>query len=184
MKDEYRVGHLPQPDVLGLNKDLTWSFVIKNIKMKRILMLGIGIIMFAGYGHAQKTNTDSLKLVARLSEEQLKLGKMQNEVIERTKDKQDAAAKAQASADENQKVANELSTNAQDKSLARKASRKASAAPKDARRARIAADKLDDLNKDIEKQKEKIAKYQTQLGQSMPAPMVTPAAAPADSAHR
>jgi hypothetical protein len=137
--------------------------------MKKIVVLSLfGTMLAAGHVCAQKMNTDSLKLAAKISSDQLKLGKLQNQVEEKTKDKQETAARAQTSADENQKAASDLSSNPQDKGLARKANHKASQAQRDARRAREAAGKLDDLNKDIRDMKDKIAKEQDKLKRDFP----------------
>jgi hypothetical protein len=145
--------------------------------------LAVGLSLSATTLSAQKVNTDSLKLVSAISKDQLKLGEMQNMIAGKTQDKTDAAQKAQLSADENQKKAGELSADPQNKKLARQASRMASQAKRDARRARKAAAELDDLNKNIAKTQEKMAKEQAKLnryspaGSAIPAPIVRPAQA-------
>ena len=112
---------------------------------------------------AQMANTDSLKLVARISTDQLKLGKLQNSVGDKIKDKQDAANQAQISADANSTAAEKLSNDPQDKKLARKADNKAGDAKSDARRARKEAARLDNLNKNIESLERTIADEQIKL---------------------
>lgn len=135
---------------------------------------------------AQKINTDSLSLVSKISADQLKLAKLQNQIEEKTRDKQDAAEQAQKSASENAEAANKLSSNPQDQKLARRADQSASDARSDARKARKAADRLDDLNKNIQDLKDRIARENSQLGRYMPpaaAPVGTPGAAPAVTTH-
>jgi hypothetical protein len=132
--------------------------------MKRILALtSICFLFFNTTISAQKVNTDSLSLVSKISSDQLKLGKLQNTVEQTTKDKQDASMKAQKSADENSVAARKLSDNPEDKKLAREAKNKAGDAKSDARNARKEEGKLDDLNRDIQDLKNKIASEQVKL---------------------
>ena len=112
---------------------------------------------------AQKSNTDSLKLVVKISEDQLKLGKLENQVGGKTKVKNEAADQAQVSADANTNAAERLSNDPQDKKLAKKADRKAGDAKSDARRARKDTERLDDLNHNIEALESRIAKEQEKL---------------------
>jgi small-conductance mechanosensitive channel len=133
---------------------------------KRWLSISIGVLFFCGAApmvSAQKVNTDSLSLVSKISSDQLKLGKLQNEVDQKTRDKKDAAEQAQKSANENTDAANKLSTNPQDKKYARRADNAASDARRDAKRARKASDRLDDLNKDIQNLQGRIAGEQNKL---------------------
>lgn len=132
--------------------------------MKKIyLFTSMMLVFMCTSVFAQKINTDSLSLVSKISSDQLKLGKLQNTVEQKTRDKQDAATQAQKSADENKTAASRLSDDAQDKKLARQADNKAGDARSDAKKARIAADKLDRLNKDIQDLQDKIAKNQSRL---------------------
>jgi hypothetical protein len=112
---------------------------------------------------AQKINTDSLSLVARISADQLKLAKLQNTVEEKTRDKQDQATTAQQSADKNKTAADRLSDDPMDKTQARKADNAASDAKSDSKKARKASDRLKDLNKNIADLKAKIAEEQEKL---------------------
>jgi hypothetical protein len=154
--------------------------------MKKIYLLTSMFFLFMCTGaFAQKVNTDSLSLVSKISSDQLKLGKLLNTVDQKTRDKQDAAIKAQQSADENKTAANRLGDASQDKKLARQADNKASDARSDAKKARIAADKLDQLNKNIQDLQDKIAKNQSRLNKYIqtgapvsvltPAPVIMPA---------
>jgi hypothetical protein len=147
---------------------------------RRWLLTLFGVFAFCVTTMAQKANTDSLSLVSKVSADQLKLAKLQNQVDDKTKDKKETAEQAQKSANDNTEAANKLSSNPQDKSLARKADRSASDARRDAKRARKAADNLDDLNKDIQKLNDKIAKENSKLNQygQPAAPVMTQWAAP------
>ena len=131
--------------------------------MKRILLLTSASVLFYISGFAQ-VNTDSLAIVARISEYQLQLGKLQNTVAKKTNDKRNDSAVAQQSANANATAANNLSSNPQDKSDARKADNAAGNARGDSRRARTSSGKLDDLNKNIQELQIKIADQQSQLG--------------------
>ena len=154
----------------------------KKMKMKRTFVLLTTALLISASGlFAQKANTDSLRLVSAISKDQLKLGQLQNTVPDKTKEKTDAAQQAQASADQNQKKANELSGDPQNKKLARQADNAAGQAKRDARRARKAAANLDDLNKDISKLQDKISKEQTKLNKYSPAGMGTAAPVAAQS---
>lgn len=132
--------------------------------MQKILLLtSIGLLFFCMSVSAQKVNTDSLSLVSKISEDQLKLGKLQNQVEQKTKNKQDASEQAQKSANENSTAAGKLSDKPKDKKLARTANKKASDAKSDSRNARKEESRLDKLNKDIQDLKNRIAKNQAKL---------------------
>ena len=105
--------------------------------------------------------------------------KLQNSVAGMEKEKKESAIQAQESADENQKAAGKLSGDPQDKKLARRANSKAGDAKSDAHRARVAAEDLDDLFKDITRLQEKIDKEQKKLDKLIVSPSVK--AVPADS---
>jgi hypothetical protein len=126
--------------------------------------LALFTLLLCGSASAQKVNTDSLNLVSKISADQLKLGKLQNQVEEYTRDKKNAAEQAQKSASDNADAASKLSSNPQDKTLARRADNSASTARSDAKKARRAASRLDDLMKEIGDTKDKIAQEQAKLG--------------------
>lgn len=119
-----------------------------------------GIAVFA---QTPKANTDSLTLAASISEHQLKLGKLQNEVDQKTKNKQDAAAQAQKSANENSAAASNLTGSPDDRKLARQADNKAADARGDARSSRKETRRLNNLNSDINDLKAKIADEQFKM---------------------
>lgn len=110
-----------------------------------------------------QVNTDSLSLVSEISRDQLKLGKLQNQLEQQVNNKQDASEKVQSSANKNSTAAERLSNNPDNKKLARKAKNTASDAKKDSRNARNESESLDKLNKDIEQLKNRIAKNQVKL---------------------
>ena len=132
--------------------------------MQKVLLLtSIGLLFFCLSVFAQKVNTDSLSLVSKISTDQLRLGKLQNQLEQKTKNKEDASAQAQKSANENSAAADKLRDNFDDKKLARKANNKAGNAKSDSRNARIQSDRLDKLNKDIQDLKNRIADNQVKL---------------------
>jgi hypothetical protein len=88
---------------------------------------------------------------------------MKASIPEKEKAKAETAEQAQKSADDNRKAANKLSNDPQDRKLARRADRSASDARDDAKKARIAADDLEDLYKDIRKLTERIEKEEKKI---------------------
>jgi hypothetical protein len=132
--------------------------------MQKVLLLtSIGLLFFCLPVFAQKVNTDSLSLVSKISADQLKLGKLQSQLEQKTKNKQDASERAQKSANANSNAADKLNDNPENKKLARKANNKASDAKSDSRNARKESDRLDNLNKDIQDLKKRIADNQVKL---------------------
>ena len=129
---------------------------------KTIIAAFLGLILSTIHVFGQK-NTDSLSLIAKISEYQLKLAKLENNVNGAIKDKQAAADQAQISANANIVAANNLSDHPEDKKLAKEASDKASDAKSDAKKGRKESDKLDNLRKDIRDIKGKIADEQAKL---------------------
>ncbi|MBV4355834.1 hypothetical protein [Pinibacter aurantiacus] len=130
---------------------------------KKLLLTFIGLLFICVSISAQKANTDSLSLVSKISEDQLKLGKLQNQVEQKTQNKQDASQQAQKSADANSTAAGKLSDHPEDKKLARSADNKAGSAKSDSKNARKESSSLDKLNVDIQDLKNKIAANQVKL---------------------
>src|ERR1700743_648093 len=94
--------------------------------MKKALhLLPVGIILLCTSARAQKVNIDSLELVAQISQDQLKLGKLQNMVDERTRNKQTSTVNAQNSASDNVTAAEKLNDDPNNKKLASDANSKA-----------------------------------------------------------
>lgn len=132
--------------------------------MQKVLLLtAVGLLFLCLPVFAQKVNTDSLSLVSKISADQLKLGKLQNQLEQKTKNKQDATEQAQRSANENSNAADKLSDQPENKRLARKANNKAGDAKSDARNARRESDRLEKLNKDIQYLQNRIADNQAKL---------------------
>ena len=137
--------------------------------MQKVLLLtSIGLLFFCMSVTALKVNTDSLSLVSKISADQLKLGTLQNQLEQKTKNKQDASNQAQKSANENSNAADKLSDKPENKKLARKANNKASDARSDSRNARRESARLDNLNNDIQDLKNRIADNQVKLNKYIP----------------
>jgi outer membrane murein-binding lipoprotein Lpp len=137
-------------------------------------------------GYDKKT----IEQQAKISEDSSKLVKFNGMVPQFEQDKKRTADQAQQSADDNKTAATRLSNDPQDKKLAKKADRTARDARSDAKRARVAAVKLDDLNKDIEKltkqlnkERDKLGKYQQDALAASAAKAATDGAAKADSTN-
>ena len=133
--------------------------------MKKFL-LTIPVVFLACtcvFGQQQHVNTDSLSLISQISANQLKLAKLQNSVDQFTREKQDAATTAQMSANSSSAAASNLTNSPSDKQLSNDASKEAGNARGDAKKERKKADKLDKLNKDINKTKAIISDEQTKL---------------------
>ena len=147
-----------------------------------LIIVGLAVCSLAA--SAQQINTDSLSHVSRISEYQLKRAKLLNTVQQTTRDKQDAASKVQNSADQNKQDASRLSDDPQNKTLARKADNSASDAKRDSRRARMADEKLEELNKQIARLNSQIATEQSKLDVYRAAVFTTPIVpVPADTTH-
>ncbi|MBN9379874.1 MAG: hypothetical protein J0H74_03860 [Chitinophagaceae bacterium] len=147
--------------------------------MKKVLYsLPFGLLFLCTSVSAQKANIDSLELVSQISQDQLKLGKLQNMVDQRTRNKQTAAVNAQNSAGDNVRAAEKLNADPDDKKLARNANSKAGDAKSDAGKSRKESRRLDDLNKNIMDLKSKIAVAQAKLSAYYPAPIFIPGTMP------
>ncbi len=154
----------------------------KIIIMQKKSLFTAGLVAISITVTAQKINTDSLSIVSRISDYQLKRAKLQNMVKQTTWDKQDAATKVQTSADKNSQDANRLNSDPQNMQLAKNADNSASDARKDSRNARNANKKLENLNKQIAGLDTKISEQQQKLlAYTNVAPMTVPAV---DTAHR
>ena len=142
-------------------------------------------MIFLGVRGYAQMNIDSMAIVNKISEYQLKLGKLQNTVPQKTNDKQNDSLKAQQSADANARAANSLTANPQDKTDARQADNAASTARGDSKAARKSKGKLDEVNKSILDLQTKIAEQQMKLSMFTRIPYVPipPAVAPADSSQ-
>ena len=131
--------------------------------MKKLLFLTSGGLLFFCMSISGQVNTDSLSLISSISKDQLQLGKLQNQLEQKTNNKQDASVQAQNSADKNSTAAGRLSDDPNNKKLARKAKSGAKDAKKDSRNARNESDNLDKLNKEIQDLQRKISNNQDKL---------------------
>jgi hypothetical protein len=141
---------------------------------KALYLFPIGILFLCTSVRAQKANIDSLELVAQISQDQLKLGKLLNMVDQKTTNKQTAVVNAQNSASDNVRAAQNLNDDPNNKKLASDANSKAGDAKDDSKKARKESQRLDDLNKNIMELKNKIAVAQARLKIYSPAPALTP----------
>jgi len=146
---------------------------------KALYLFPFGLLFLCTSVSAQKVNTDSLALVAQISQDQLKLGKLQNMVDQKTINKQNAAVDAQNSATDNVRAAQNLNADPNNKKLASDANSKAGNAKGDARKARKEAQRLDDLNKNIADIKNRISLAQARLRMYSPASTLIPVNLPA-----
>jgi len=108
----------------------------------------------------------ALELSARINAQKIQLAKLENDLYEKSREKENTASDAQKAATENAEAAAKLRDNPQDKSLARKAENAGDAARKSAKRARQAADNLEELKKDIESLKNKISQEAAKLAEN------------------
>lgn len=135
-------------------------------KMKqKITLTFINLLLFAGLISAQVTKDsiavlnnekERLKIAVSINENKLKLAGLENETASRTSYMGKQNDESQRLADKNRDVANDLTTDPQDKTKAKKAGKSAKAAEHAAKDARKASDKLDGLTKDIDELKKKI----------------------------
>ena len=138
------------------------KMVLQGIVFSGLLLLGIGAA--AQVDSTRVTNDKKLaKMLAKVSEDSVKLVKFNGMVSQFEKDKENAATQAQQSADDNKRAADRLADNPQDKKLARRARSAARTAKNDSQKARVAANKLDDLNEDIKKLTRQLEKEQGKL---------------------
>jgi hypothetical protein len=142
---------------------------------KALYLIPMGMLFFCASVTAQQVNIDSLTLIAQISQDQLELGKLQNMIYQKTRNKEGAALDAQNSANDNVTAAQNLTADPDNKKLANDASNKASEAKSDAGKSSKQSGKLDELNKNILELKNKIAGEQYKLSvysPAAPAPVV------------
>jgi hypothetical protein len=144
-----------------------------SVMKKRLVIVSIVFVAVAFSVNAQVVSKDSISMLksqketallsAKLNEQKLKLASLENSLAAKTEAEQNARERAQKSADANSKVASDLSAEAQNRKLARKAKKAANTAKKDAKRLRKATSGLEGLQSDIESLKKKIADDETKL---------------------
>lgn len=107
----------------------------------------------------------ALRIGKDLNDQKIKLTKLENELTIKTRLVDKTAEQAQISADKNGVAADRLTEDAQDKKKASRANNAARHAQRDAKRARKAYDDFENLNKDIEYLKSKIADDEIKLAE-------------------
>ena len=138
-------------------------------------MISVVSIALASFSaHAQEVSKDSINILKqekqnleiskRLNENKLKLAKLENTLQQKNDAVTSSAGDAQKAAADNQETAQKLSNDSQDRKLAKRASKDAKHAQKAARAGRNAVDDLEDLQKDIQSLKKKIAEDEQKLG--------------------
>lgn len=130
---------------------------------KNLISLSIPLLSLLHLALAQTPNKDSITLVNKITGDKEKLAKLEAQVPDLTKQREETAAKAQESADANRKAANKLSNDPQDKRLARRADNMAGDARSDAKKAREAESRLNKTDRQITVLKERIAKEEEKL---------------------
>jgi hypothetical protein len=144
----------------------------KSIVLPGIVAAALSLLVTraAAQGDSGRAGNDKqfIKLMAKVSEDSTKLAKYKGMIPQFEKDKKDAAEQAQQSADDNKRAADRLADDPQDKRLARKARGAAKTARNDSQKARVAANKLDDLNDDIKKLTRQLGKEQARLEKVQP----------------
>lgn len=141
--------------------------------MKQKLTLSLAsLLLFAGFISAQVTKDSiavlnnekaRLKIAVNINENKLKLADLENEIASRTSYMGKQNDESQRLADKNRDVADDLTTDPQDKTKAKKAGKSAKAAEHAAKDARKASDKLDGLTKEIDELRKKIREDEQKL---------------------
>jgi chromosome segregation ATPase len=140
----------------------TVNFLISCVIVLLVTVTGLGQVSPDSIS-SLKQRKQSLQLKSKINEQKLQLAKLENNIDKKRREMESTAAEAQKAADENAEAATRLSNNPQDKKMARRTEKAADYAKKSARRARIAADNLANLLKDIESLKSKIADEEAKL---------------------
>ena len=110
-----------------------------------------------------KNQKESIELSKKINEQKIELAKLENEVTGKILEADQTSEKAKSAAEANVQAAGNLTGDAQDKQLSRKAAKSAGNAAHNAKKARKAADSLDGLKKDIDSLKSKIADNEAKL---------------------
>lgn len=138
---------------------------MRQVKVRQLIFAVSVFSTLSASAQTDNSGNDKqiIKLRARISEDSAKLVKLKGMVPDFEKQEKTTADNAQQSADANRTAADKLSNDPENKKLARKADDAASQARSDAKKARIAVAKLDDLNKDIKTLTRELGKQQTKL---------------------
>jgi len=106
---------------------------------------------------------DILELEKLVNTQKLKLASLENSMESKRRDMESARKEAQKSADDNAEIAAKLSSDPDDRKLARKAKRAAKNAKRDARQSRQETDDFEDLQRNIDTIKKKLADNEQKL---------------------
>lgn len=137
------------------------------------LLLSVSLLFFSFSSKSQVVSKDSINLLNQrkdilelektVNDQKLKLAALENSIAAKQKNKEAAQNEAQKSADENAEIASKLSSNPDDRKLARQAKKAAKSAKRDAKKLRIALGDFDDLQKDIDSLKKKLSDNEQKL---------------------
>jgi hypothetical protein len=146
----------------------------KTLVMKFVPALIVAGFLFISFSSiSQVVSKDSINALNQKKEiieleklvntQKLKLASLENSQESKRRDMESAQKGAQKSADENAEIAFKLSSDPNDRKLARKAKRAAKSAKKDARQSRKATGDFEALQKDIETLRKKLADNEQKL---------------------
>lgn len=140
------------------------------MKLKQLLILPLVLMSIAVMS---QTKSDSVALAkaekqkttieTRLQTNKEKLAKLEQDLVDKQAAKDKAVTQAEESAEENRRAAVQLSNDASHKKKARRADHASDDARRDAKRARIATNNLEDVEDDIKSVKKKIAEDESKL---------------------
>lgn len=144
------------------------------IVMKFVSVLIVTSLLFISFSSSsQVVSKDSINVLNQKKEiieleqlvntQKLKLASLENSQESKRRDMESAQKNAQKSADENAEIASKLSSDPDDRKLARKAKRAAKSAKRDARKSRKATDNFEDLQRDIDILRKKLADNEQKL---------------------
>ncbi len=142
--------------------------------MKKGIFLGLLLgLLFTAKLPAQVVSKDSistlkqekeiLKISGTLNSRKLELAKLENSLAETSRKALNNAEDAKKIAADNSEAADKLAKDPQNKSLARKARKSARSAERNAKDARKSTARLDQLQKDIDSLRKKIADDESEL---------------------
>jgi len=146
----------------------------KTIVMKFIpALIAISLLFVSLSSKSQVVSKDSIKVLNQkkdileleklVNTQKLKLASLENSMESKRRDMESARKEAQKSADDNAEIAAKLSSDPDDRKLARKAKRAAKNAKRDARQSRQETDDFEDLQRNIDTIKKKLADNEQKL---------------------
>lgn len=140
------------------------------MKLTQLMFTAVMFLSLAGVAQSKadsaalaKAEKQKVTIETRLKSNQEKLARLEQELIEKQAARDKAVTQAEESADENRRLAVQLSNDPSNKKKARRADNASGDARKDAKRARIATSNLQDVENDIKSIKKKIAEDEKRL---------------------